>query len=354
MTNINQIIINPKYTRSLIIRGEALLVNKTLRGGRDNFNFTGEWISGFTQSDGSFVVSFENKKEGMPIRPRPVFNLTQSIEELEMFIELQKYLGVGKVQKNRNNVTFVVTSIEEIIKVIIPLFDKYSLRGSKLLSFQIFKEISLMMKDKKHLTLEGTLQIIECSYFMNKETSLRTEVTKETLIDKLRLKYGILPVVSKISVPKPKTLLPMTLEFIRGLIDGDGSFNVSFRTERRRIGANFTVVTELSSISVLDELVEFFKCGSVYRLPSVAARYQVQTVDEILNKIAPVLNTIKFNTKKQNHYEITIKVCELIKTKGYKTDEDLKAIVDLAWDMNNSGKNRKISKDQYLSKFISS
>lgn len=91
-----------------------------------------------------------------------------------MFIELQKYLEVGNIQKNRNNITLVVTSIDEIISVIIPLFDNYSLKGSKLLSYKNFKEISLMMKDKKHLYLEGTLQIIELSYFMNKDTSLRT------------------------------------------------------------------------------------------------------------------------------------------------------------------------------------
>lgn len=66
-----------------------------------------------------------------------------------MFLALQKYLGAGRIQKNRNNVTLVVTSIDEIIKVIIPLFDNHSVRGSKLLSYLIFKEVVLMMKDKK-------------------------------------------------------------------------------------------------------------------------------------------------------------------------------------------------------------
>jgi hypothetical protein len=70
-----------------------------------------------------------------------------------MFIALQKYLGIGRVQKNRNNVTFVVTSLDEIITVLIPLFDKHPVRGSKILPYLIFKEVSLMMKDKKHLTL---------------------------------------------------------------------------------------------------------------------------------------------------------------------------------------------------------
>jgi LAGLIDADG endonuclease len=276
-----------------------------------------------------------------------------------LFLALHKYLGVGNIIKNRNNITLVVTSIDEIIKVIIPLFDKSCLYGSKLSSYQIFREISLMMKDKKHLTLEGTLQIIELAYFMNKETSLRTEFTKQELLNKIRNKYGMLPFFSRAEPAEPKINFSetknsgatITLEFIRGLIDGDGSFNVNFRTERRRIGVNFTVVSELSSISVLNDLIKYFKCGSVYKLPSSAARYQVQTVDEILNLIAPIFNNIKFNTLKQTHFEKTIKVCELIKTKGYKTDEDLKTIVNLAWDMNKSGKNRKISKDQYLSKF---
>ena len=70
------------------------------------YNFTGDWIAGFTQSDGSFVVSFEKQSgNGLPIRPRPLFNLTQSNIELEMFEALQNHLGIGRINKNRNNVT---------------------------------------------------------------------------------------------------------------------------------------------------------------------------------------------------------------------------------------------------------
>jgi hypothetical protein len=167
---------------------------------------------------------------------------------------------------------------------------------------------------------------------MNKETSLRTEKTKEILENQIRLKYGTLPVInqecSEIVLPaNPSISSPINLEFVRGLVDGDGSFNVSFATNRRRISVNFTVVCELSSISVLNELVEFFECGTVYKLPSKAVRYQVQSVDEMLYKIYPKLKDIKFNTIKQNHFEKTIKVAEIIKINGYKTNEELKTIV---------------------------
>ena len=317
------------------------------------YNFTGDWIAGFTQSDGSFVVSFENQSgNGLSIRPRPLFNLTQSNTELEMFEALQSHLGIGRLQKNRNNVTLVVTSINEIVSVLIPLFDKYPLHGSKLTSYQVFKKVSLMMKAKEHLTLKGTLQILDLAYFMNPGTTLRTIESKEIILSTLTKKYGKLPLIPVIKLPEVNLPRPLNLEFIRGEVDGDGSFNISFRTDRRRIGVNFTVIHELSDLSVLNELQQFFKCGFVYKLKSNAARFQVQTVDDVLNNIEPVFKEIKFNTVKQRQYDIFIKVCKLIKTKGYKNDEDLKNIVDLAWDMNNSGVNRRISKEEYLAKFI--
>jgi hypothetical protein len=103
---------------------------------KNKYNFTGDWISGFTQSDGSFVVSFLKQKKGLPIRPQPVFNITQSIVELEMFKALHNQLGIGKIYTNRKNVVFVVKSIDEIVDVILPLFDKHPVakRGWEILS----------------------------------------------------------------------------------------------------------------------------------------------------------------------------------------------------------------------------
>jgi len=204
-----------------------------------------------------------------------------------------------------------------------------------------------MIKEKKHLTLEGLIQILNLSYFMNKDTSLRTEESKETLINILIKKYGdnVLKIMrDQISLSDTNVVgfdnlnlsrindnkEMLTLEFVRGLIDGDGSFNVSFATTRKRISVNFTVVCELSSISVLNDLVDYFCCGTVYKLQTKAARYQVQNVNDIIDKIYPKLRDIKFNTIKQNHFEKTIKVAELIRSNGYKSNEDLKTIVDLA------------------------
>ena len=55
-----------------------------------------------------------------------------------------------------------------------------------------------MMKAKKHLTLKGTLQILDLAYFMNPGTTLRTIESKEIILNTLKQKYGKLPLMPEI------------------------------------------------------------------------------------------------------------------------------------------------------------
>ncbi|MGK7643993.1 LAGLIDADG family homing endonuclease, partial [Salmonella enterica] len=59
-------------------------------------------MAGFIQSDGCFTITFEKKKTGLLIKPKPIFVLTQSSIEEEMFKELCKYLGFGYTVKKKD------------------------------------------------------------------------------------------------------------------------------------------------------------------------------------------------------------------------------------------------------------
>ena len=66
-------------------------------------------------------------------------------------MKIKKYLGIGKVYNNRQNINFLVKFMFEIVEILfwLLLFDKHLLRGSKLAGYNIFKTVVLMVKNKK-------------------------------------------------------------------------------------------------------------------------------------------------------------------------------------------------------------
>ena len=134
-------------------------------------------------------------------------------------MKIKKYLGIGKVYNNRQNINFLVKFMFEIVEILfwLLLFDKHLLRGSKLAGYNIFKTVVLMVKNKKHLTLEGVIQILNLFYFMNKDTSLQTEESKGVLVDKLIQKYRELPPVFPTPKPTLQRLYQLYILYIQNL-----------------------------------------------------------------------------------------------------------------------------------------
>lgn len=74
---------------------------------------------------------------------------------------LISFMGCGRVEDNPKYSAsiYVVSKFEDIIEKVIPSFDKYQIKGVKLLDYHRFKEIALLMQDKQHLTPEGLEKI---------------------------------------------------------------------------------------------------------------------------------------------------------------------------------------------------
>jgi hypothetical protein len=68
-----------------------------------------------------------------------------------------KYLECGRYYPTatRKEVSFIVSNQKEIFNIIIPLFHKYPLLGSKLQDFLDFVKVAELLKSKAHLTEEG-------------------------------------------------------------------------------------------------------------------------------------------------------------------------------------------------------
>lgn len=83
--------------------------------------------------------------------------------------------------------------------------------------------------------------------------------------------------------------------YVLGLVDGEGSFNVRVNTQRRRarVELKFSLKLRHQDKEILDELQRFFGCGKVHiqrdkRVNhSLCYRYEAQNKKEIMEKIIP-------------------------------------------------------------------
>jgi hypothetical protein len=80
------------------------------------------------------------------------------------------YLNCGIIEKpkGRSEVRFIVYKFEDIFVKILPFLTKYPLQGVKSADFLDFKKIANLMKDKSHLTLEGSNKVSFFKAGMNK------------------------------------------------------------------------------------------------------------------------------------------------------------------------------------------
>ena len=85
----------------------------------------------------------------------------------------------------------------------------------------------------------------------------------------------------------------LTADYIIGLVDGEGSFNVRVNEKGRRakIELKFSLKLRHQDKEILDELQQFFQCGKVYiqrdkrKNHSLCYRFEVQNKKEIIEKI---------------------------------------------------------------------
>lgn len=81
---------------------------------------------------------------------------------------MASFFGVGKITKaGKDSITYRVRSVKDIVQVIIPHFDQYRLITQKYAYYVRFKQAVELMKDKKHLTSEGLLNIISIKASLN-------------------------------------------------------------------------------------------------------------------------------------------------------------------------------------------
>lgn len=126
-----------------------------------------QWVAGFTSGEGNFAVQIYKAKTTLGEAVKLLFILTQHVRDQQLMICLMKYFECGNIFGREGAVDLKVFKFSDIEQKILPFFEKYPILGVKSKDFIDLSKIAGLMKNKKHLTLEGLNQIRQIQSNMN-------------------------------------------------------------------------------------------------------------------------------------------------------------------------------------------
>lgn len=129
------------------------------------------WVAGFVDAEGCFFIAVYKSaasKTGYGVRLELI--ITQHTRDHLLIKKLAEFLGCGYITlyKDKTWLQLTVTRFSDIYNIIIPLFTKFPLHGTKHFDFTDFVKAAELMKNKLHLTLEGLDEIKKIKSGMNR------------------------------------------------------------------------------------------------------------------------------------------------------------------------------------------
>ena len=147
------------------------------------------WVVGFIDGEGCFSVSLhKNPTTQIGWQIMPEFVATQGEKSLDALRKLETFFSCGRIFVNRrydnhneNLYRFCVRSFKDLEEKVVPFFKQHPLQTAKRRDFEIFSQIIVLMKEKKHLNPEGIREIISLATNMNTKIRKRFLESSETI-----------------------------------------------------------------------------------------------------------------------------------------------------------------------------
>lgn len=282
---------------------------------------------------------------------------------LDLLKKIKSYFGCGNIYINnkKNTCSYAVTDFFSLWHIIILHFYNYPLTSAKHKSFIIFAEILVLLyplyrKKKSNLVLS---YIVNRIWNMN-SASHRTLIDKETYITKNQLNQydrnlfslketqTFTKNIEKIRRNLNLHLKPLDLlnnYFILGVIEGDGSFYVSLRLNKK-IRFGFNIGTHINEIDLLYAIKRYLDCGVVENKVTWC-RYIVEGNNDLRNRLMVLVDPVGLSGSKSINYDVFQKVMNLYINKEHQTPTGFLKIANLVYSLN-EGKKRKLTIKEYL------
>jgi hypothetical protein len=165
---------------------------RSYAGPRSSREFLSAYISGFVDGEGCFTVSISPRvKLAVGWEVRPSLSVSQNGDRAEVLQLIQAHLRCGSIRPDRSDKTlkWETRRLEDILRRVIPHFERYPLLSGKRLDFERFAIVCRSMAVGEHRTTTGLIGIVELAAHMN--PSGRRRYDAEAILASLRQGEGI-------------------------------------------------------------------------------------------------------------------------------------------------------------------
>lgn len=170
--NLNLNSIFPNKKNNLLNNKDKLLIhlkNKTFYLEKPFL----DWLSGFTDAEGNFNISLRNLKNNKYNSLILTFQIGLHIDDLNLLKFIKQKLNCGHISISGSRCNYFVNDQISLIQVILPIFNYVKLNSSKYFQYLIFEKAVSLIKNKKHLSSKGKLDMIKY-YYEIKKISIKT------------------------------------------------------------------------------------------------------------------------------------------------------------------------------------
>ena len=164
--NVSTIIVNKYLNYSIIPK--SLFSTKASSVYNTTVKLNPEYVTGFTDGEGCFFVGISpDPRYKTGYRIKAIFQIGVHEKDIALLKQIQLFFEVGHVTKlGVESVQYRVSGLNDL-NLIINHFNKYPLLTRKHSDFLLFKQVIDLIKEGKHLNLEGLNRIVSIKITLN-------------------------------------------------------------------------------------------------------------------------------------------------------------------------------------------
>ena len=253
------------------IKSSALIVESNKKSIKLNKNFI-NWLVGFTDAEGNFNISLKGLQGNTYNSLNLIFQIGLHKDDLYILEYIKDKLNCGNISKSGDKCNYFVNDQKSLINVVLPIFNYVELKSSKYHQYLVFEKAVKLLINKKHLTPQGRLEILE--YYKNiKIVNMNSTARENMEID-------------------PYWLV--------GFTEGDGSFSTNKLVPRLKYE------NHIKEYELFKSILNYFKTGNLSKINRYSTEFvilEINNIHVLVNTVLPLFSNIMLTKKSLDFFD---------------------------------------------------